>query len=74
MGDVVVGGYLGISDHEIEFSVCGEVKRGAIKSTTMSFQRADFGLFRTLAERVPWERVKNGKGVRQSGRPSRRKY
>jgi len=62
--DVVVGGCLGLSDHEmIEFSVRGEVKRGASKTTTMDFRRADFGLFRTLVARVPWERVLKGKGV-----------
>jgi len=47
----------------IEFSVLGEVKRGASKTTTMDFQRANFGLFRMLVERVPWERVLKGKGV-----------
>jgi len=31
----------------------------------MDFQRADFGLFRMLAERVPWERVVKGKGLQQ---------
>jgi len=36
VGDVVVGGRLWLSDHEIiEFSVRGEVKRGASKTTTM---------------------------------------
>ena len=40
-----------------------EVKRGASKTTTMDFRRADFGLFRMLVERVPWERVLKGKGV-----------
>ena len=29
----------------------------------MDCQRADFGLFRALVERVPWERVLKGKGV-----------
>ena len=54
VGDVVVRSHLGLSDHEmIEFSVLGEVKRGASKTITMDFQRADFGLFRTLVERVP---------------------
>jgi len=32
-------------------------------TTTMDFRRADFGLFRMLVERVPWERVLKGKGV-----------
>jgi len=57
-GDVVVGGCFGLSDRKmIEFLVLGEVKRGASKTTTMDFWRADFGLFRPLVERVPWERV-----------------
>jgi len=46
-----------------EFSVPGEVKRGASKTTTMDFWRADFGLFRLLVERVHWVRVLKGKGV-----------
>ncbi|KAF1618604.1 UNVERIFIED_CONTAM: putative RNA-directed DNA polymerase from transposon X-element, partial [Eudyptes robustus] len=29
------------------------------------FRRADFGLFRTLVERVPWETVLKGKGVQE---------
>jgi len=66
LGDVVVGGCLGLSDHEMtESSVHGEVKRGASKTTTMDFWRADFGLLRTLVERVPWVRVLKGKGVQE---------
>ena len=50
----MVGSCLGLSDHEMtEFSVRGEVKRWASKTTTMDFRRADFGLFRMLVERVP---------------------
>jgi len=64
MGDVVVGGHLGLSNHEmIEFSVLGEVKRGVSKTTAMDFWRADFGLFRTLVDRLPWETVLKVKGV-----------
>jgi len=63
---VVSGGCLGLSDHEmIEFLVRGEVKRGASKTTTMEFWRADTGLFRTLVERVRWERVLKGKVVQE---------
>jgi len=63
VGDVVVRGHLGLSDHEMtEFLVCGEVKRGPW-TTTMDFLRADFGLLRMLVERVPWERVLKGKGI-----------
>ena len=69
----MVGGCFGLSDHKmIEFSVHGEVKRGASKTTTMDFRRADFDLFRPLVERVPWERVLKGKGSRQAGLSSRR--
>jgi len=38
---------------------------GVSTTTTMDFQRADFGLFRMLVERVPWERVLKGKVVQQ---------
>ena len=66
MGDVVARGCLGLSNHEmIEFWILGEVGRGVSKTTIMDFWRADFGLFRTLVERVPWETVLNGKGVRE---------
>ena len=47
----------------IEFSVHGEVKRGASKTTRMDFRGSDFGLLRTLVETVSWERVLKGKGV-----------
>jgi len=55
-----------LSNHEMtEFSVCGEVKRGTSKTTTMDFHRADFGLFSTLVERVPWEGILKNKGVQE---------
>ena len=31
----------------------------------MDFRRADFGLFRSLVDRVPWEAVLKGKGVQE---------
>jgi len=68
VGDVVVRGHLGLSDHEMtQFSVQGEVKRGASKTTTVDFRRADSGLFRMPAERVPWER-ESPEGQRGPGR------
>ncbi|KAK4823371.1 hypothetical protein QYF61_001719 [Mycteria americana] len=52
-GDVTVGGYLKHSDHKmIEFSILGGVKRGASRTAPLDFQRADFGLFRSLVDRV----------------------
>ncbi|KAK4832087.1 hypothetical protein QYF61_020702 [Mycteria americana] len=54
------------SEHEmIEFLIRGGAARGVSKTATLDFQRADFGLFRTLVERVPWEAALKGKGVRE---------
>ena len=67
----MVRGCLGHSDHEmIKFSVRGEGKRGASKTTTMDFGRADFGLFRMLVDRVSGERVLKSKGVQAGWRKS----
>ncbi|KAK4822159.1 hypothetical protein QYF61_010420 [Mycteria americana] len=63
---VMVGGRLGQSDHEmIEFLIRGEAARGVSKTATLDFRRADFGLFRRLVERVPWEAALMGKGVQE---------
>ncbi|KAK4832451.1 hypothetical protein QYF61_023175 [Mycteria americana] len=63
---VMVGGHLGQSDHEmIEFLIRGEAARGVSKTATLDFRRADFGLFRRLVERVPWEAALMGKGVQE---------
>ncbi|KAK4827898.1 LOW QUALITY PROTEIN: hypothetical protein QYF61_022321 [Mycteria americana] len=66
VGDVMVGGCLGHSDHErIEFLILGEERRGASRTAALDFQRADFGLFRRPVDRVPWEAVLKGKGVQE---------
>ncbi|RMC20142.1 hypothetical protein DUI87_00988 [Hirundo rustica rustica] len=66
VGDVVVGGRLGQSDHEIiEFSIFGEIRRNTNKILTLDFQRADFGLFRRLIRRVPWGAALKNKGVQE---------
>ncbi|KAK4831824.1 hypothetical protein QYF61_019347 [Mycteria americana] len=63
---VMVGGHLGQSDHKmIEFLIRGEVASGVSKTSTLDFQRADFGLFSRLVERVPWEAALMGKGVQE---------
>ncbi|KAK4825315.1 hypothetical protein QYF61_026834 [Mycteria americana] len=49
----------------IEFLICGEVARGVSRTATLDFRRADFGLFRRLVERVPWEAALMGKGVQE---------
>ncbi|RMC12029.1 hypothetical protein DUI87_11162 [Hirundo rustica rustica] len=67
VGDVVVGGRLGQSDHEItEFSIFGEIRRSTNKMLTLDFRGADFGLFRRLIQRVPWEAALKNKGVQES--------
>ncbi|KAK4828285.1 LOW QUALITY PROTEIN: hypothetical protein QYF61_024950 [Mycteria americana] len=66
VGDVTVAGCLGHRDHEmIEFLILGEVRRGFSRTATLDYRRADFGLFRRLVERVPWEAVLMGKGVQE---------
>ncbi|KAK4810488.1 hypothetical protein QYF61_004268 [Mycteria americana] len=66
VSDVMVGGCLGQSDHEmIEFLIHGEAARGVSKTAPLDFRRADFGLFRRLVERVPWEAALMGKGVQE---------
>ncbi|RMC20740.1 hypothetical protein DUI87_01592 [Hirundo rustica rustica] len=66
VGDVVVGGRLGQSDHEIiEFSIFGEVRRSTSKTLALDFRRADFGLFRRL-QSIPWEAALKNKGVQES--------
>ncbi|TRZ07264.1 hypothetical protein HGM15179_019843 [Zosterops borbonicus] len=62
----VVRGCLGHSNHKmIEFSVLGEVRKGVNKTSTLDFWRMDFGLFRTLVQRLPWETVLNNKEVQE---------
>ncbi|KAK4818853.1 hypothetical protein QYF61_020072 [Mycteria americana] len=63
---VMVGGCLGQSDHEmIEFLLLREVRRGVSRTATLEFRRVDFGLFRRLVDRVPWEAALTGKGVQE---------
>ncbi|RMC09956.1 hypothetical protein DUI87_12744 [Hirundo rustica rustica] len=73
VGDVVVGGHLGQSDHEIiEFSIFGEVRRSTSKTLALDFQRADFGLFRRLIQSIPWEAALKNKSSGKLGLPQNR--
>ncbi|GAB0178841.1 hypothetical protein GRJ2_000349400 [Grus japonensis] len=66
VGDVTVGVCLGHSNHEmIEFLILGEVRSRVSRTATLDFWSADFGLFRSLVHRVPWEAVLKDKGVQQ---------
>jgi len=49
----------------MKFSILGEVRRGLSRTTTLHFQRADFGLLRSLVDRVPWEAVLKDKGIQE---------
>ncbi|KAJ7427992.1 hypothetical protein WISP_02289 [Willisornis vidua] len=66
VGDVVVRGCLGHSDHEIiDISILRDVRRAINKTSTLDFRRADFGLFRRLVWSIPWETTLENKGVRE---------
>ncbi|PKU39627.1 hypothetical protein llap_10073 [Limosa lapponica baueri] len=63
VGAVMTGGHLRHSDDEIiEFLVLGQVRSGGSRTASLDF-RADFGLFRSLVDRVPWESVLKGKEI-----------
>ncbi|KAK4825741.1 hypothetical protein QYF61_002180 [Mycteria americana] len=48
----------------IEISILEE--EGVVSRTaTLDFRRADFGLFRSLVDRVPWEAALKGKGLQE---------
>ncbi|RMC12771.1 hypothetical protein DUI87_10296 [Hirundo rustica rustica] len=65
--DMVLGGRLGQSDHEIiEFSIFSEIRNNTNKTLTFDFQKVDFGLFRRVIQRVPREAALKKKGVQES--------
>ncbi|KAK4823930.1 hypothetical protein QYF61_008316 [Mycteria americana] len=43
----------------------GLVGGGVSRTASLDFRRADFGLFRSLVDKVPWEAVLKGKGVQE---------
>ena len=66
VGDVEVGGCLEHSDHKmLDFSIPVEPRRGVSRTATLDFQRADFNLFRTMVQRVPWEVVLESVGAQE---------
>jgi len=48
-----------------QFSILGEVRSGVSRTATLDFWRADFGLFRRLVDRIPWQAVLKGRGVQE---------
>ncbi|GAB0204485.1 hypothetical protein GRJ2_002914100 [Grus japonensis] len=67
VGDVKLKGSLGCSDHEmVEFRILRAVRRVHSKLTILDFRRADFGLFRDLLGRIPWDKALEGRGAQES--------
>ncbi|GAB0205871.1 hypothetical protein GRJ2_003052700 [Grus japonensis] len=67
VGDVKLKGSLGCSDHEtVEFRILRAARRACSKLTTLAFSRADFGLFRDLLGRIPWDKALEGRGAQDS--------
>ncbi|GAB0206751.1 mitochondrial enolase superfamily member 1 [Grus japonensis] len=67
VGDVKLKGSLGCSDHEmVEFRILRAARRVHSKLTTLDFGRADFGLFRDLLARIPWDKALEGRGSQDS--------
>ncbi|GAB0180505.1 hypothetical protein GRJ2_000515800 [Grus japonensis] len=67
VGNVKLKGSLGCSDHEmVEFKILRAARRAHSKLTTLDFKRADFGLFRDLLGRVPWDKALEGRGAQDS--------
>lgn len=54
MGEVVIGGCLHHSDHEIvEFQITGERRKTDSKTSTLDAGRADFRILKELVSKVP---------------------
>ncbi|GAB0179465.1 hypothetical protein GRJ2_000411800 [Grus japonensis] len=67
VGDMKLKGSLGCSDHEmVEFRILRTARRARSKLATLDFRRADFGLFRDLLGRVPWDKALEGRGAQDS--------
>ena len=57
VGDVVIGGRLGHSDHEVvEFKIYGDRRKSATKTSSLDMGKADFRLLRELVSKVPCHR------------------
>ncbi|GAB0203631.1 hypothetical protein GRJ2_002828700 [Grus japonensis] len=67
VGDVKLKGSLGCSSHQmVEFKILRAVRRARSKLTTLDFRRADFGLFRDMLGRIPWDKALERRGAQDS--------
>ncbi|RMC21283.1 hypothetical protein DUI87_02144 [Hirundo rustica rustica] len=63
VGTVKLKSSLGCSDHEmVEFKILGAVRRSHSNS---GLQKTDFGLFRDLLVRVPWDKTLKRRGAQE---------
>ncbi|GAB0208082.1 mitochondrial enolase superfamily member 1 [Grus japonensis] len=67
VGNAKLKGSLGCSDHEmVEFKILRAARKAHSKLATLDFRRADFGLFRDLLGRIPWDKALEGRGAQDS--------
>ncbi|KAJ7425391.1 glycerol kinase [Pitangus sulphuratus] len=67
VGNVKLKGSLGCSDNEmVEFEILRARRRMHSKFVTLGFRRANFGLFRGLLGRAPWDIALEGRGAQES--------
>jgi len=56
--NVKLTGSFGYSDHEmVEFKILRAARRAYSKLSILDFRRTDFGLFKDLLGRVPWDKA-----------------
>lgn len=66
VGADMVEGSLACSDHEIvEFRTLRIKKKVTSKLTILDFKRADFGVFKNLIGRIPWNKALEGTDVQE---------
>lgn len=66
VGDVMVGGCLGHSDHEmVEFKFFGVMRKKASRVATLDFKRANLKLLSELGSTVPLESDFEGLGIHE---------
>lgn len=59
VGNVKLRGSLGCSDRDmVEFKLLRAARRTNKKLSVLDFRRTDFGLFRDLFGRVPWDKAR----------------
>uniref|UniRef100_A0A672UQA6 Reverse transcriptase domain-containing protein n=1 Tax=Strigops habroptila TaxID=2489341 RepID=A0A672UQA6_STRHB len=57
-------GSLGCSDREmVEFKILRTLRKACSKLAALDFKRVDFGLFRNLLSKVPWDKALEGRGT-----------